>query len=216
MRSPSFLLNDELAAYVRSHSDGPNDLERQLIAETADLTSAGMQISPEQGRFLAMLVRLSGAKRILEIGTFTGYSALVMARAMGPDGLLLACDISEEWTSIGRRYWAAAGISDRIDLRLAPATDTLSSLDPDRRFDLVFIDADKESYPAYLEAVVPRLVTGGVLLADNVLWHGRIVNHDPDVDTAALQAFNDMASSDARLETLLLPTFDGLTIALRR
>jgi len=164
-----------------------------------------------------MLVRLIGATSILEIGTFTGYSALCMARGLPPGGRLLACDVSEEWTSIARRYWDRAGVSDRIDLRLAPATETLAGLPVDVTFDLVFIDADKVSYPEYFEATVDRVHPGGLILADNVLWKGRI--DDPTTSSEsvhALREFNDLVLTDPRVEALLLPVFDGLTFAVRR
>ena len=151
----SFLFDKELHTYVRNHSGPVDAIAAALIAETAELPEAGMQISQEQGQFLSILVRVMDARRIIEIGTFTGYSALTMARAMGPSGTLVACDVSEEWTSIGRRYWEQAGVADRIDLRLGQAIDTLASLAGTEPFDLVFIDADKSGYPAYFDAVVP-------------------------------------------------------------
>jgi len=213
MQSPSFLLSDELAQYVRSHTDPIDDLERRLIAETAPMKWAGFQIGPEQGRFLSMLVRLSGARAILEIGTFTGYSSLCMARALPDDGRLLTCDVSVEWTNVARRYWEEAGVAHRIELRLGPAVDTLEALE--EPFDLAFIDADKESYVDYFELVVPRLRSGGLLLADNVLWGGRVVEPSDDALVRGIRRFNDLVAADPRVETLVLPVFDGLTMAVK-
>ncbi len=209
-------LDDALTAYVRDHSESPDDVERELIAETARLPNAGMQVAPEQARFLSLLVKLSGAHRVLEVGTFTGYSALAMARALPAGGRLVACDVSEEWTSIARRYWTRAGVADRIDLRIGPALDTLHTL-AGSTFDLAFIDADKGNYVAYYDRVVPMLRQGGMFLADNTLWSGRVI--DPDEqggDVDAIREFNDRVAADTRVEKLLLPTFDGLTMALKR
>lgn len=217
MRSPSFFLSDDLAEYVRSHSEAIDPLDLELIDETSLLPNAGMQISPEQGKFLAFLVQISGARQVLELGTFTGYSTLCMARAMAPGGRIIACDVSEEWTKTARRYWERAGVADRIDLRIGPATGTLAAMPPEPLFDLAFIDADKEGYPAYLKAVVPRLRAGGLLVADNVLWSGRVVDpSSQDESVAALRRFNQMAVADPRIETVVLPVFDGLTLAIRR
>lgn len=217
MSRSSFRLSEGLAGYVRSHTEPPDDIAQALIDETSALPNAGIQISPEHGLFLTMLVGLIGATSILEIGTFTGYSALCMARGLPAGGKLLACDVSEEWTSIARRYWDRAGVSDRIDLRLAPATETLAGLPDDMTFDLVFIDADKVSYPDYFEATVDRVNSGGLILADNVLWSGTINDPSPPSDdTAALRRFNDLVLADSRVEALLLPVFDGLTFAVRR
>lgn len=217
MRSPSFFLSDDLAEYVRSHSEAIDPLDLELIDETSLLPNAGMQISPEQGKFLAFLVQISGARQVLELGTFTGYSTLCMARAMAPGGRIIACDVSEEWTRTARRYWERAGVADRIDLRIGPATGTLAAMPQEPLFDLAFIDADKEGYPAYLKAVVPRLRAGGLLVADNVLWSGRVVDpSSQDESVAALRRFNQMAVADPRIETVVLPVFDGLTLAIRR
>lgn len=164
-----------------------------------------------------MLGRLIGARRAVEVGTFTGYSSLCIARGLVDGGSLLCCDISEEWTSIARRAWAAAGVADRIELRIAPALDTLRSLPERADLDLVFIDADKPGYPAYWAELVPRVRPGGLLLADNVLWSGKVTEPDgADDDTDALRAFNDLVAADDRVETVVLTAFDGLTIARRR
>jgi caffeoyl-CoA O-methyltransferase len=190
----------------------------QLRSDTAALgDAAGMQIGEDQGQLLTMLTRLVGAQRAIELGTFTGYSSLCIARGLADGGSLLCCDVSEEWTAIARRAWAAAGLADRIELRIAPALDTLRSLPEKAEMDLVFIDADKPGYVDYWAELVPRIRPGGLLLADNVLWSGRIT--DPEVDdrnTAALRAFNDVVAADDRVEVVVLTAFDGLTIARRR
>jgi caffeoyl-CoA O-methyltransferase len=161
-----------------------------------------------------MMARLVGARRAVEVGTFTGYSGLCIARGLAEDGTLLCCDISAEWTAIGVQAWEEANLSDRIELRIAPALQTLRSLPQDAVIDLAFIDADKTGYAGYWEELVPRIRPGGVLLADNVLWSGRVVDRkDTDDDTEALRAFNTMVATDARVEVVLLTAFDGLTIA---
>ena len=217
MSRTSFLLSDDLAAYVRAHSDAVDDVVGDLIAETAALPAAGMQVSVEQGLFLGIVTRIMKPMSVLEIGTFTGLSTLAMARALPSGGRIMACDVSDEWTAIARRYWERAGVADRIDLRLAPALETLASLPTDVLFDLVFIDADKTAYPAYFEETVNRMRRGGLLLADNVLWSGEVVRPGAQSeDVVALRRFNDLVATDSRVETLLLPAFDGLTMALRR
>jgi caffeoyl-CoA O-methyltransferase len=164
-----------------------------------------------------MLTRLVGARRAVEVGTFTGYSSLCIARGLAPGGSLLCCDVSEEWTAIARRAWEAAGVADRIDLRIAPALETLRGLSDAPEVDLVFIDADKPGYVDYWNALVPRVRPGGLLLADNVLWGGRIaVPAEDDDDLTALRRFNDVVAADERVEAVVLTAFDGLTIARRR
>jgi caffeoyl-CoA O-methyltransferase len=176
-----------------------------------------MQIGDDQGQLLTLLARLVGARRAVEVGTFTGYSSLCIARGLAEGGSLLCCDVSEEWTEIGRRAWAAAGLAGRIELRIAPALDTLRSLPETEEIDLVFIDADKPGYAAYWAELVPRVRPGGLLLADNVLWSGRIADPDAtDRDTTALRAFNDLVAADDRIDAVVLTAFDGLTIARRR
>ena len=176
-----------------------------------------MQIAPEQGVFMELLVRLCGARRAVEVGTFTGYSSMCIARGLAEGGSLLCCDVSAEWTEIGRRSWAAAGLDDRIELRVAPALDTLRALPEVADIDLAFIDADKPGYAAYWAELVPRVRPGGLLLADNVLWSGRIADPEvADANTTALRQFNDLVASDDRVETVVLTAFDGLTIARRR
>jgi caffeoyl-CoA O-methyltransferase len=215
----SFLVTDEVRSYAAQHGSWRSDeVVYQLRAETAALGEvAGMQIGEDQGQMLTMLARLVGARRAIEVGTFTGYSSLCIARGLVDGGSLLCCDVSEEWTAIGQRAWAAAGLADRIDLRIAPALETLRSLPETAEVDLAFIDADKPGYAAYWAELVPRVRPGGLLLADNVLWSGRVV--DPSVDdanTAALRAFNDLVAADDRVETVVLTAFDGLTIARKR
>jgi caffeoyl-CoA O-methyltransferase len=215
----SFPVTDVVRSYAVAHGSWrPDAVVRDLQAETAELGDvAGMQIGDDQGQLLTMLTRLTGARRAVEVGTFTGYSSLCIARGLAEGGSLLCCDVSEEWTEIARRAWASAGLADRIELRIAPALDTLRALPAAPDIDLVFIDADKPGYPAYWAELVPRVRSGGLLLADNVLRNGEIA--DPDVDdenTTALRAFNDLVASDDRVDTVVLTAFDGLTIARRR
>jgi caffeoyl-CoA O-methyltransferase len=209
----SFLLSVELGDYLVAHGTPPDAIQAGLIAETAALGAiAGMQVAPEQGAFLTLLAQVTGARRAIEIGTFTGYSALCIARGLPADGRLTCCDVSEEWTSIGRPYWERAGVASKIDLRIAPALDTLSTLDGE--FDFAFIDADKPNYANYWDALVPRMRPNGVVLVDNVLWSGNVVNPDADdANTKAIRAFNDKAAADDRVDTVMLPISDGLTIA---
>jgi caffeoyl-CoA O-methyltransferase len=176
-----------------------------------------MQIGPDQAAFLTMLVRFGGVRRAAEVGTFTGTSALCIARGLAPGGRLLCCDVSEEWTSIARDAWAAAGVDDRIDLRIAPGIETLSALPSDEPIDLAFIDADKPGYLGYYEELVPRLRPGGWIVADNTLWGGAIVDPDAtDGNTEALRAYNDRAAADDRVTTVLLALADGLTVSQKR
>ena len=217
MTARNFLLSDALDAYVRAHTEPPGPIARDLIAETAALPMAGMQIGPDEAGLLALLVRVSGARDLIEVGTFTGYSSLAMASALPAGGRLLCCDVSEEWTAIARRYWRRAGVADRIELRLAPAIETLRALPAGPQFDLAFLDADKERYPDYFAELVPRLRPGGLLLADNVLWSGAVADDaDGRESTAGLRRFSRLAVHDERLETVLLPAFDGLSISRRR
>ena len=217
MTARNFLLDDALDAYVRAHTEAPDPIARDLIAETAALPLAGMQIGPDEAGLLALLVRISGARDLIEVGTFTGYSSLAMASALPAAGRLLCCDVSEEWTAIARRYWRRAGVADRIELRLAPAIETLRALPAGPQFDLAFLDADKERYPDYFAELVPRLRPGGLLLADNVLWSGAVADDaDQRESTAGLRRFSRLAVDDERLETVMLPAFDGLSISRRR
>ena len=193
---------------------------RRLREETASMEEANMQIGPEQGQFMTLLVELMGARNALEVGTFTGYSALAVALALPDDGLLVACDVSEEWTAIGRRYWEEAGVAHKIDLRLAPALETLDGLLAEGRagtFDFAFIDADKEGYDAYYERAVKLMRTGGLILLDNTLWEGKVA--DPvvtDGDTEAIRILNRKLVGDERVTVSLLPVGDGLTLARKR
>jgi caffeoyl-CoA O-methyltransferase len=214
----SFFLTPELHRYLVDHGTPPDSLQEELIEETAKLGGiAMMQIAPEQGAFMTMLTRVIGARRAIEVGTFTGYSALCIARGLQAGGRLLCCDVSEEWTSIGRRFWEQDGVADRIELRLGPALDTLQTLPAEPAFDLAFIDADKQNYPNYYEEVLTRLRPNGVILVDNVLWGGRVIDPETDdADTKAIRAFNDRVASDDRVDTVMLPLGDGLTLARKR
>jgi predicted O-methyltransferase YrrM len=212
----SFTVTDDVREYAVGHSSWrPDDIADQLRSETQALGDvAGMQIGDDQGQLLTMMARLVGARRAVEVGTFTGYSSLCIARGLAEGGSLLCCDISEDWTAIGVRAWERAGLRNRIELRIAPALQTLSALPDKADIDLVFIDADKPGYAAYWDELVPRVREGGVLLADNVLWSGEIVDASvTDDNIAALRAFNDKVAADGRVEVVVLPAFDGLTIA---
>ncbi len=213
-------LTDPLYAYLLAVSSREPPLLGELRAETSALHGAGMQISPDQGQFMALLVRLIGARRCLEIGVYTGYSSLAVALALPDDGRLLACDISEEWTAVARRYWARAGVAHKIDLRLAPALRTLDALlaaGEAGRFDFAFIDADKQAYPDYYERALELLRPGGLICVDNTLWSGAVADPtDTDPDTVALRSFNQRVHSDGRVDLSLLPVGDGLTLLRKR
>jgi caffeoyl-CoA O-methyltransferase len=215
-RAPSSWLEPSVARYIADRLPEPDEIQRGLMAETTAKLGprAGMQIGPDQGALMELLTHLVGARRVIEIGTFTGYSALCLARAVGPEGRVTCCDISEEWTAIGRPFWERAGVADRIDLRIAPALDTIRSLEPTDVIDLAFIDADKTSYRAYYDELLPRMRSNGLILVDNTLWSGRVLSPAgvDDADTAALQAFNDAVAADDRVESYLLPIGDGLTL----
>jgi len=217
--SGRYVTSDRIEDYVAAHAR-ESEAAQRLRAETAKLPQAGMQIGADQAAFLALLVRSSGAKRCIEIGTFTGYSALAIAAALPKDGHLVCCDISEEWTSIARRHWSAAGVSGRIDLRIAPAVDTLKNLlarGEAGNFDFAFIDADKSGYDAYYEACLKLLKPGGLIALDNMLWSGRVVSPDHhDTDTDAIRALNTKISNDVRVESVLLTIGDGVMLARRK
>ena len=217
-RNRESLLPPENAAYIAERTAPPDEVLVDLQARTRALGRvAGMQIGPDQGALLTLLTRLIGAKRAVEVGTFTGYSSICIARGLVDEGKLLCCDVSEEFTAIARRAWVSAGVSDRIELRLAPAIETLRALPRDVPIDLAFIDADKGGYVDYFEELVPRVRPGGLLLADNTLWSGRVVQPaEEGSDTAALQAFNDRVAADARVESFILPVRDGLTLIRKR
>jgi caffeoyl-CoA O-methyltransferase len=211
-------LSPELHAYVVAHGTPPDEHQLALIAATEALGPvARMQIAPEQGALMTVLARLVGATTIVEVGTFTGYSTLCLARGLAEGGQVIACDVSDEWTSIGRRAWDAAGVADRIDLRLAPALDTLRALPDDLVVDLAFVDADKTGYAAYAAELIPRLRPNGLLLVDNVLWGGGVIDADQvDADTEAIRSFNVALAADSRLDVVLVPVADGLTVARKR
>lgn len=215
MSPKSFLLSTEVHAYLLANSSEPDPVQRDLIERTAALGGvAGMQIAPEQGLFLTQLCRAMGVKRAIEVGTFTGYSSLSIAKALPPDGTLLCCDVSAEWTRLARDAWAAAGVADRVTLELGPALDTLRALPREPTFDLAFVDADKPSYGAYYDELVPRVRPDGLILVDNTLWSGRVVDPDEhEGDTDAVRDFNAAVAADPRTETVLLPIADGLTMA---
>jgi predicted O-methyltransferase YrrM len=212
-------LSDSLQAYVRAVGTREDADLAALREETAKHPWAIMQISPEQGHLMALLVRLLGARKTLEIGVFTGYSAMVVAKAMGPNGKVVALDVSEEFTAIARRHWAKAGVADRIDLRLQPATDTLKALvaaGESDTFDFAFIDADKTNYDAYYEYALKLVRRGGLIAIDNVLWLGAVVDPtDQTANTVAIRALNQKIHADKRVDATLIPISDGLTLALR-
>lgn len=214
----SHFLSADVHDYLVAHGTPPDDLLSGLQQETAKLgVIAGMQIAPEQGAFLTVLTRLIGARRAIEVGTFTGYSAICIARGLPETGELLCCDVSEEWTSLGRRYWKEAGLDDRIELRIAPAAETLRALSDAGEWDLVFIDADKPGYPVYYEEALRLLRPGGAILVDNVLWGGRVVDADAtDEQTEAIRAFNAKVAADDRVDRVMIPLSDGLTILRKR
>jgi caffeoyl-CoA O-methyltransferase len=218
MASVSEHLRPGLYEYLAAHSSPPDALLRDLAAETAGRFPGdmGMQIGPEQGSFMAMLAGLMGARHAIEVGTFTGYSSICVARGLAPGGTLICCDISEEWTSVARAYWQKAGLADRIELRLGPALDTLRALPGGPSFDLAFIDADKEGYITYWDELVPRVRRGGVILVDNTFLHGRILDPQPDGRAQAVRDFNDHALADGRVDLVMLSVGDGLTMARKR
>jgi caffeoyl-CoA O-methyltransferase len=212
----SMPITPELYDYITAHSAPRDAVLDQLAAETAATfpDAAEMQIGPDQGTFMTVLTKLTGASRALEIGTFTGYSAICIARGLAPAGKLTCCDVSEEWTSMARRFWQLAGVADRIDLQLRPALETLRAMPATETFDLAFIDADKTGYVSYWDEVVPRMRPGGAILIDNTLSHGRVI--DPAATNANVQGirdFNDHAAADNRVVLVLLPIGDGLTLA---
>jgi caffeoyl-CoA O-methyltransferase len=213
-------LTDELHSYAVEHGAREDDLLRRLREETDEAAGemAVMQIAPDQGALMGLLARAIGARRALELGTFTGYSAICIARALPDDGTLVACDVSEEWTAIARRYFEEAGLAERIDLRIAPAAETLAALPGDEPFDFAFIDADKEGYPSYWEECVRLVRPGGLILVDNVLAAGRVLadpaERPPQVD--AIMAVNETIAADERVDVAMTTVADGLTIALRR
>ncbi|BBH71194.1 O-methyltransferase [Actinoplanes sp. OR16] len=212
------IIDASISDYLLSHCTPADDVLRDLAEETYAKYpdgDAGMQISHDEGAFLTLLVQLTGVANAVEIGTFTGYSSICIARGLRPGGRLLACDVSDEWTSIARTYWKRAGLDDRIELRLAPALDTVRALPPDPVIDFVFLDADKTGYPAYYEEIVPRLRPGGLLVIDNVLRGGGVLT-PRDPSSQAVATLNDRIVTDDRVDSVMLPVRDGVTLARRR
>jgi predicted O-methyltransferase YrrM len=220
MTARTLNLDDSLYHYLLDVSLRETPLLKRLRDETQALPMARWQVAPEQGQFLALLVKLTGATRLLEVGTFTGYSALCMAAALPDDGSLICCDIPGDYNATARRYWQEAGLAGRIDLRLAPALQTLADLERQGQggqFDLVFIDADKANYPTYLEHALRLLRVGGLAVFDNTLWSGRVLEVNPEsADTRAIQALNRALKDDARVDLSLLPIGDGLTLCRKK
>ena len=213
-------VSPELADYIRRVSLREPDVLRRLREETASHPRVSMQISPEQGQFMDVLIHMLGARRTLEIGVFTGYSSLAVALALPEDGRIIACDVSEEYTSVARRYWREAGVDRKIDLRLRPALETLNdliALGQAGSFDFAFIDADKENYDNYYERCLTLLRPGGLIAVDNVLWSGRVIDAaDQDVDTRAIREFNNKLQADERVWLSMLPIRDGVTLACKK
>ena len=219
MSTRSFGLDGPVYDYFARVSLREPEILTRLRQETAGSAGAGMQISPEQGQFMALLVELMQAQRYLEVGTFTGYSSLSVALAMPPTGRIVACDVSPEYTAMARRYWHDAGVADKIDLRIAPATETLADLSRDAAgsFDIAFIDANKDEYDIYYERCLTLVRQGGLILIDNVLWGGAVADEThQDADTKAIRALNEKIHADERVTLSMLPLSDGLTMALKR
>jgi predicted O-methyltransferase YrrM len=220
MTARTLNLDDTLYHYLLDVSLRETPLLRRLRDETQALPMARWQVAPEQGQFLALLIKLIGARRVLEVGTFTGYSALSIAAALPEDGQLICCDIPGDYNATARRYWQEAGVAGRIELRLAPALETLARIEQEEGeggFDLVFIDADKANYPAYLESALRLLRVGGLAVFDNTLWSGRVLEENPQSeDTRAIQALNRALKDDPRVDLSLLPLGDGLTLCRKR
>jgi caffeoyl-CoA O-methyltransferase len=212
-------LSQELHAYLVEHSSPPDAVLRELADETLRRypDAAGMQIGPEQGTFMTLLAQLTGARTAIEVGTFTGYSSICVARGLADGGQLICCDVSDEWTSLARQYWQKAGVADRIELRLGPGLDTLRAMPAGATFDLAFIDADKPGYVGYWDEVVPRIRPGGAILIDNTLSHGQVIDlADHNASVQGIRDFNDHARADDRVDLVLLPVGDGLTLARKK
>ena len=209
-------LSEALEEYMVAHSTQPDEVLRDLADETLRRfgDAAVMQIGPEQGRFMTLLAELTGARNAIEVGTFTGYSSICVARGLADDGKLLCCDVSDEWTSVARKYWQRAGLTGKIELRIGPAAQTLAALPDGTTFDFAFIDADKTGYVRYWDLIVPMTRPGGVILVDNTLSNGRVVDLAEQGDSVVgIRQFNDHAMADPRVELVLLPIGDGLTLA---
>jgi caffeoyl-CoA O-methyltransferase len=215
-RTRSRFVEGAIATYASAHSTGPDQVQLDLQAVTADKTGRWvvMQIGDDQAVFMEMLARAIGAQSAVEVGTFTGYSALAVARGIGPSGRLLCLDVSEEWTSIAREFWGRAGVADRIELKIGPASESLRALTTEEQFDFAFVDADKTGYADYYEQLLPRMRRGGLILADNTLRDGNVLKDDDpgDPDTAAIKRFNDALMQDDRVKVVLLPIGDGVTM----
>ncbi|GAA2065029.1 MULTISPECIES: O-methyltransferase [Streptomyces] len=213
------IVHPALSDYLLDHATPADEVLRDLAAETRRLLpdNARMQISHDQGTLLTLLVKLTGTLHAVEVGTFTGYSSICIARGLAPGGRLLACDVSEEWTGTARRYWERAGVADRIELRIAPAAETLRALPREEYLDFAFIDADKVGYPVYYEELLTRLRPGGVIVLDNVLREGRVLDpaarEEPDL---VIRELNDAITADERVESVLLPVRDGVTVVRKR
>ena len=220
MSNRTIAMTDDLYRYLLEHSVREPAILAELRAVTAGMPDAQMQIGPDQGQFMALLAKLIGARHCIEVGVFTGYSSLAVALALPDDGRILACDVSEEWTAIARRFWRKAGVDHKIELKLQPATRTLEALLADGEaghYDFAFIDADKPAYEAYYELLLQLLRPGGLIAVDNTLWSGKVANAtECDANTSALRAFNDKLHRDERIDLSLLPIGDGLTLARKR
>ena len=211
-------VSPQILDYVISHSSPPDAVLDELRKETARRFPEWtvLQIGPEQGTFMTLLSQLIAPRRAVEVGTFTGYSSICLARGLAPGGSLLCCDVNADWTSLARESWQKAGLADRIELRLGPAADTLHSLPPDASLDLAFIDADKTGYATYWDEIVPRTRAGGIILVDNTFLHGRIFDGDPDPDARAIRDFNEHTLADDRVELAMLSVGDGLLFARKK
>ena len=212
------VLSPELSAYIAAHAAPPDDVLRDLQQRTAEFgRAARMQVSSEEGALLTLLTKLVGARQAVELGTFTGYSSICIARGLADGGRLVCCDVSEEYTAFAKDAWEQAGLTDRIELRIGPALDSVRALPTEPHLDLSFIDADKASYAAYYDELLPRTRAGGVILVDNTLWSGRVLDQDvDDADTVAMRAFNDKVAADDRVDAVILPVSDGLTLIRKR
>jgi len=218
MSTKTFGLSEELQEYLRTISVRESSLLKQLREETSALPNSTMQISPEQGQFMSLLVKLMHAERAIELGTFTGYSSLCVAIALPERGKLIACDLNEDWTSIARKYWKMAGVTEKIDLRLGPAAESLKTIALEKiEFDFAFIDADKENYVTYFNLLLPLMRKGGLIAVDNVLWSGRVADlSEKEKNTESIRAFNEYIKQNREVEISMIPIGDGLTLAMKK
>ena len=215
MAARSWLIDAAIGDYASTHTTPADPLVTELRAKTEEVAGqlAMMQIGDDQARFMEILARATGARRAIEIGTFTGYSAYAVAKGMGPDGRLMCCDVSEEWTAVARDFWQKAGVADRIELRIGPAIETLKALPDEETFDFAFVDADKTGYVDYFRELVPRMNAGGLILADNTLQGGRVADPKADDESVvAIRSFNDAVLAEPRVVAALLPIGDGVTV----